>query len=69
MDSGNLLELVISDSMYGRNLWKLTFGIVGTDCGAEPVPECSTSRNRMYSPNDWFVFAQHFIVYSFLRVV
>jgi hypothetical protein len=40
---------VVTDSVYGRNWWEPIPGIVGTDSGAEPVAECSTSRNRIYS--------------------
>jgi hypothetical protein len=42
---------VVTDSVYGRNSWELILGIVGTDSRAELVPECSTSRNIMYSLN------------------
>ncbi len=42
---------MVTDSVYGRNSWELILGIVGTDSRAELVPECSTSRNIMYSLN------------------
>jgi hypothetical protein len=40
---------VVTESGDGRHWWEVISGIVGTDSGAEPVPECSTSLGRMYS--------------------
>jgi len=40
---------VVTDSGDGRNWWEVIPGMIGTDSGAELVPECSTLRSRMYS--------------------